>query len=375
MNLYTLDDPGTIPVRTGDSGAQARLLSPDAPEWTDTLRLVEHDTYHLPEYVVLDARLTGDRPTAFWYREDTRVFLLPLTVRPVPDSDRTDAISPYGYPGPVSNANPANPANPASPANPADPADREFWQRACAAMRDTLSAQGIVTAFVRLHPLLPAPLDVLDEAGTVVHHGETVSVDLSLSVDEMWRETRSDHRNHINRARRAGVTVTWDEWDRLDDWVAVYHENMRRLGASDYYLVPTEHIAALHDALGDRMHLATALIDGEVVGGNTFFEYKGFIQGYLASTRRENNHHADKLLYDEVRRWTRGRGNTIFHVGGGVGGAKDSLFSYKAGFSSGRHPFHTWRVVADRAGYEDLLRRKGLSPDPALMSGHFPPYR
>src|SRR4029079_8843135 len=87
------------------------------------------------------------------------------------------------------------------------------------------------------------------------------------------------------------------------------------------------------------------------------------------------NRHADKLLYDEVRRWTKSRGNTIFHVGGGVGGAKDSLFSYKAGFSAGRHPFHTWRVVTDRASYESLLRHKGVTPDPALISGHFPPYR
>jgi hypothetical protein len=359
MKLHTMVD-SSVPTSDGAAGTEARLLAPDAPEWTDALSQVDHDTYHLPAYVVLDALLTGDRPAAFWYREDDRVFLLPLTLRRVPDSNSTDAISPYGYPGPVSNA---------------DPADRGFWRRATAAMRDTLSAHGIVTAFVRLHPLLPAPLDVLDRAGTVVRHGETVSVDLSLSVDEMWHETRSDHRNHINRARRAGVTVVWDEWDRLVDWVAVYHENMRRLGASDYYLVPAGHMAALRDALGDRMHLATALVDGEVVGGNTFFEYRGIIQGYLASTRRENNHHADKLLYDEVRRWTKSRGNTIFHVGGGVGGAKDSLFSYKAGFSSGRHPFHTWRVVADRAGYEDLLRRKGLTPDPALMSGHFPPYR
>jgi hypothetical protein len=134
-------------------------------------------------------------------------------------------------------------------------------------------------------------------------------------------------------------------------------------------------MAALHQAFGDRMHLAVALLDGEVLGGNTFFEYRGFIQGYLASTRREQSHHADKLLYDEVRRWTRSRGNRIFHVGGGVGGATDSLFAYKAGFSEGRHPFHTWRVVSDPDAYEVLLRRKGLTPDEAQMSGHFPPYR
>jgi hypothetical protein len=355
----TLHDPR--PARVGDdTRGEARLLPPTSAEWADVLRRADHDIYHVPDYVVLDAKLSGDRATAFWYRDDEHVFLLPLNVRGVPGSDWSDAISPYGYPGPVSDA---------------DPSDTHFWRRACRAMVETLSADGIVTAFVRLHPALPAPLDLLGEVGTVVRHGQTVSVDLSLTVEEMWHQTRSDHRNHINRARRAGVEVVWDDWSRLDEWVAVYHENMRRLGASDYYFFPAGHLAALHDALGEKIHLAVALVDGEVIGGNTFFEYRGFVQGYVASTRFGNNHHADKLLYDEVRRWTRSRGNSLFHVGGGVGGAKDSLFSYKAGFSEGRHPFHTWRVVTDPVAYGDLLRRNGVAPDAAHMSGHFPPYR
>ena len=144
MKLYTLDEPMPIEASTG---AEARLLAPDDPEWTDALRQVDHDTYHLPEYVVLDSLLTGDRPAAFWYREGGRMFLLPLTLRRVPeppgrldlrsahtkgaDSNSTDAISPYGYPGPVSNA---------------DPADHGFWERACEGLRDTLSAHGIVGA-------------------------------------------------------------------------------------------------------------------------------------------------------------------------------------------------------------------------------------
>src|SRR5262249_4220792 len=195
------------------------------------------------------------------------------------------------------------------------------------------------------------------------------------TVEERWHQPRSEPRNPISRARRAGVPVVWDQWDRLDEWVAVYHANMRRLGASAYYFVPAAHLAATRAGLGDRMHLSIALLDGEVIGGNTFFEYRGFVQSHLASTRHESNHYADKLLYDEVRRWTKSRGNRVFNVGGGVGGAKDSLFSYKAGFSAGRHPFHTWRVVADPVGYEVLLRRGGLAPDAALMLGHFPPYR
>jgi hypothetical protein len=112
-----------------------------------------------------------------------------------------------------------------------------------------------------------------------------------------------------------------------------------------------------------------------VVGGNTFFEYRGFVQGYIASTRREDNHYADKLLYDTVRRWAKERGNRIFHFGGGVGGANDSLFSYKAGFSPRRHPFHTWRVVTDPDAYRRLVAERNPTADPDDRTGTFPPYR
>ncbi|MCM4079199.1 GNAT family N-acetyltransferase [Paractinoplanes hotanensis] len=335
----------------------AALVGPAAREWKEALHRTRHDTYHLPGYVTLDAALCSGTPAAFWYSDGSRHLLLPLILREIPGTGLRDALSPYGYPGPISDAMPG---------------DRDFWERACAAMLETLRDEGIVTAFVRMHPLLPAPLPLLARFGTMVHHGETVSMDLTVSLDEMWKQTRSDHRNHINRARRDGTEVVFDDWDRLDEWVAVYHDNMRRVGASDYYFFSREHLAAVHDVMGDRMHLAVALEDGEVVGGNTFFEHHGIATGYVSSTRRAPRRYADELLYDEVRRWCKARGDTVFHLGGGKGGEQDSLFSYKAGFSPRRHLFHTWRVVSDRMAYEDLVSAAGRDTG---ASGTFPPYR
>jgi hypothetical protein len=278
----------------------------------------------------------------------------------VPDTDLRDAASPYGYPCPVSDA---------------DAADAGFWGRACRALVALLRAQDIVTVFVRLHPLLPTPISALASVGTVVRHGETISVDLSLSVDEMWRQTRRDHRKHINHARRAEVAVVVDDWSHLDEWLGTYHDNMRRVGASEYYFFSAEHFSGLRDALGDRTHLAVAVVHGEVVGGSVFFAHRGIVQGYVQSTRGERNFHADKLLYDEIRRWGKEQGNAAYHFGGGVGGANDSLFAYKAGFSPRRHDFHTWRVVTDPDRYDDLLGRRGRAGAVSSMSGYFPPYR
>lgn len=337
---------------------EAFLLGPDAADWGEALARTSHDVYHLPEYVVMDAPLSGGAPVAVRYDEPGRVLLLPLVLRPIHESGMRDAVSPYGYPGPISNTGPE---------------DGAFWTRAGQAMVDLLHKEGIVTAFVRLHPLLPAPVDALASVGTVVHHGQTVSVDLSLSLEEMWRQTRQTRRNEISKARRAGVDIVVDDWSRFDQWIDTYHDNMRRVGASGYYFFPPAHFHALRTALGDRMHLAVALLDGQLLGGNLFFEYRGFMHSYLQSTRDGNSHHADKLLYDELRRWGRARGNTVFHLGGGLGGAHDSLFAFKAAFGAGRHDFHTWRVVTDPDSYADLLA-PGV-PVESTMSGRFPPYR
>jgi hypothetical protein len=340
--------------------ADAALVAPDSAEWSAALTHSAHDMYHEPDYVRLDAKLYGGEPIAFHYAAGGRHFLLPLIVREIPGSDRRDAISPYGYPGPVSNA---------------DLGDGAFFDGAGAALLRTLRDEGLVTAFVRLHPLLPVPLGALPKYGTVVRHGETVSMDLRVTEEQMWQQTRSDHRNHINRARRAGTKVLFDDWTRLGEWVEIYHDNMRRVGAGSYYFFTEEHLAALKGRVGERLHLAVAIEGDEVVGGNTFFEYDGICTGYVSSTRRAKNRYADELLYDEVRQWCRQRGNRVFHLGGGRGGSNDSLFSYKAGFSPCRHPFHTWRVVADPVAYAQLMRDRRPEADPADVSGSFPPYR
>jgi hypothetical protein len=337
---------------------EATLLHPDAADWGEALARTAHDVYHLPQYVMLDAPLSGGAPAAFRYDEPGRVLLVPLVLRPIEHSGLRDAASPYGYPGPVSNAHPG---------------DTGFWARAGRAMVDVLRKEGIVTAFIRLHPLLPAPVGALGNVGTIVRHGQTVSVDLSLTAEEMWRQTRRTHRNQINKARRAGVEVVVDDWSRFDEWIGIYHDNMRRVGASDYYFFPPAHFDAARHALGDRVHLAVAMAEGELLGGNLFFEYRGFMHTYLQATTDGETRHADKLLYDEVRRWGREQGNAVFHLGGGLGGAQDSLFAYKAAFGAGRHDFHTWRVVTDPDAYADLLA-PGV-PAGSTMSGRFPPYR
>ncbi len=88
--------------RGGGGCGAGRLVEPGDPAWEDALARVPHDVYHLPGYSRVEAEVLAATPVAFVYRGERHTFLLPLLLRPVPGSAGMDAVSPYGYPGPVS---------------------------------------------------------------------------------------------------------------------------------------------------------------------------------------------------------------------------------------------------------------------------------
>src|SRR5919199_2565993 len=180
----------------GDGGA-GRIVEAGDPAWDDALARVPHDVYHLAGYARVEAEAQQARPVAFLHTGERHTFLLPLLLRSVPGSTGLEALSPYGYPGPVSDA-------------PLD--DETSWREAVQSLQDCLSATGVVTCFVRLHPLLPGRLDALARAGTVVQHGPPVSIDLPPPAAVLWAGPRSNHRRNIEQGRRSGLQVVVDDW-------------------------------------------------------------------------------------------------------------------------------------------------------------------
>lgn len=339
---------------------QGSLLSAASPAWADCLRQAPHDVYHVPEYVVADARHQGGVPVAFRFSSGGRVLLVPLVLREVPGADGADAVSPYGYGGPVSDA---------------PTTDEDFWCRATSSLVEVLAQEGVVSAFIRVHPLLGASDAALRRLGDVVEHGETVSVDLTCSDAEIWSATRASHRNEISRARRAGIVVGVDDWPLLATWTSLYHETMARLGADSSYFFTEDYFSDLHETLQGRVHLFLAHQGDDVVAGQLVFHHGRIVHTHLSATRSGTARlHADKLLYDEVRRWAKAQGARVHHLGGGVGGGTDGLFAFKSGFGTGRQPFRTWRVITDPAAYQRLTDR--ARTEGRLLAGDFfPAYR
>jgi hypothetical protein len=335
-------------------------ILPESEQWRRMLTTLEHDVYHLPSYAALAAATEGGQAGALVVDEPQGRLLLPLVIRTIA-SARVDAVSPYGYPGPIWSA----------------AASGEFVQAALAAAVARLQSMEVVSAFVRLHPTLNADLTPLRDFGDVVAGAETVCMDLTLSLDDMWRETRENHRRSIRRAERDGFEVHCDtEWRCFDEFLVAYRETMARVDAADYYYFSDQYFSDLRAALGARLHLVTANRDGRVAAAALFTECSGIVQYHLGGTRDEFLRHAPmKLVFHFARAWFKERGATLLHLGGGVSSRDDSLFHFKAGFSSRRARFHSWRLVTARETYEELVAHWRQEAGRAPGGGFFPAYR
>jgi len=349
-----------------------RFLDIHSPLWTGCLSNRVHDFYHLPEYVRLCAEQDAGEPLAFVARSGGNCFFVPLIVRPVElpgqaASDLFDATTPYGYPCPLVFAPNGGEA------------DADFLDQAFEALAHALRERRIISAFFRLHPLLPLPLATLQRRGCLVQHGQTVFIDLALSQEELWQQTRASHRNKICRAKRSHYVADMALGrENLDHFVELYAETMHRVGAAKHYFFSRDYFVQLTQGISEHLHLCLIRIEGKVAAGGMFSETCGIVQYHLGGTKNEFlKHHGAKFMFDFVRTWAKERGNRVFHLGGGLGGAEDSLFDFKAGFSPMRRPFHTWRLIADHDAYSAAIsqweRRAAKKADPP--EGFFPAYR
>lgn len=343
-------------------------------EWTDVLaECAAHDFYHLPGYHALAERRGEGEAQLFVYRDEAGVIALPLLIRAldtVPGLEEAgrgwcDANSVYGYAGPI-----------ASSASPATKTVSGFQT----ALESSLREMRVASLFSRLHPLLPQR-NLVNGLGEYVPTGTTVSIDLTLPLTAQRERMREAHRRSAQKARDEGLVVVEDrEKAHLARFVEIYRENMTRVQASDYYFFDQAYFDELFASLGESARLFVALADGKVACGAMFIFSGGIVQYHLGGTATEFLRLGPtKLLMDEVRIAATKEGCTALHLGGGLGGQRDSLFQFKSGFSDRTHEFAVWRWILDAEKYDALsqARARWSEREGKILAGgeYFPLYR
>lgn len=344
----------------------AEFITPADKRWKQFLLQTKHDFYHLPSYVALAAEQEEGYATAFYAENGAAKFLVPLLLRSLPTSLGAsplwrDATNPYGYPAPLLYPE----------------GDMEQLQLFLQAFREAGLSEKIVSVFLRLHPLLPMPVEPMEEFGEVIRHGQTIYMDLKASEEEILRGIRKNHRYDIRKLTGAGYVAQMDHWEHYTQFVDIYRATMRRVEADDAYLFEGPYFERLRDTLGDVLHICTVSSpQGDVAAGALFTNICGIVQYHLSGTADAYQHDSpNKLMVDCARHWAVEQGAEYFHMGGGVGAREDSLFTFKSGFSRLRSEFLSYRMIFDEDKYQKLL---GLWRDAGGVPGddsYFPLYR
>jgi serine/alanine adding enzyme len=321
----------------------------------------EPDVYYRPGYCAAHEAAGHGEVVAV----ATEHALWPLLLRRLPfGEDGQDAATPYGYGGLL-------------PAGPGAVSATDLEQ-----LRAWCVANDVVSALVRLHPLLGGPAQLAGLAGwdglEVREFGPTTAVD-PRRID---RET--GRLGGMSKGRKADLTIARREldlsWgagdDALDRFREIYDGTMERLGAGEFYLFPPAYYRALTDGLGENLALALALRGDEAVGGALFLaDPEGQFAHYHLSGTTEVGRElkAGTLLVHGGAEWAAERGAERFHLGGGTSGA-DSLFAFKKSFGGEELSYGFATLVADAQRYETLVARRSEEPEPP-RPGFFPAYR
>ena len=323
--------------------------------WLDALaQCGPYDTYHLPAYHALAAGQGEGEPHLFFFEDQGRCAALPFLLRPLAavegleGSRHRDAASAYGYPGLLASVN----RNDAT----AD-AFRAGFQ---AALREAMADLNVVSFFGRQNPLIDTAWLFLPMAETT-RPGPTVAVDLALPEEEQVDSMRRDHRYDVRRARKTGMLVKEDFHSlHVDTFRRLYEETMDRAGAAKYYYFSPEYFTKINELLRGNVKLLFSEQGGNVISGAMFLLTGNIIQYHLSgtATRSLKCRGGMKVLLDEVRVWGSRNGFRWLHLGGGLGAHEDSLFQFKAGFSTTRFQFETARLVLQPKLYHELTRKR-----------------
>jgi lipid II:glycine glycyltransferase (peptidoglycan interpeptide bridge formation enzyme) len=186
--------------------------------------------------------------------------------------------------------------------------------------------------------------------------GETVAVDLTQNFENYWNSLPKKHKREILFFQKNNYKSVYstNESD-IKEFHDLYSATMLRRGASRNYFFTGDYFQKLLSIKKANPVLRAVYHENKIVSAAIFTSVGSNIH-YLYSGSYINilPHSALKLiLHDEIVQ-NLGREKKFLHLGGGLGGQRDSLFDFKNGFGKVILNFSADRMILIREIYDWL---------------------
>jgi hypothetical protein len=351
--------------RTSNSGI---ISTSDAGLWRDlVVSSSAPDVYFLPEYLGFFERWGEGEALLFFYQDNGNTLLYPFLRRPLPELKDLETVSrrhcdvstAYGYGGPLVSMQGDDP---------------DFVSRARSHLETLFEQMGVVTEFVRFHPLLENHLVWQTIPTEFVQ--KTVAIDLSGPQDTLWEQmnsnTRRKVRSSFNHDLEVEISHAPDEYAQF--W-SLYTSTMERLQATEYYRFSLEYVLGVGEVLGENAMSCIVRHRGRPAAAGIFLKYGPFLHYHLGGSDEEllPLRPNDRMFF-EMACWGMANLARLFHLGGGYR-ANDSLFRFKTGFSKDLRDFHVGKIVNDEEMNAVLTKARLRTGKPPPATDFFPAYR
>ena len=153
---------------------------------------------------------------------------LPLIFRKISGTDYYDATSVYGYAGPI------------------EKRGSYFEQSAFKnELHQFLFKHKVISVFSRLHPYIDGQSHTLKDLGEICFHNLVVNIDLTQTLDEQRSRFNKRLKTYINKARRECSVIEATTTQHIQEFAAMYNENMLRVGAEKTYFFDEQYFIDL----------------------------------------------------------------------------------------------------------------------------------
>ena len=310
-----------------------------------------HDIYYYHGYVNA-FKLHGDGAPILIYYESTNVrgmyvtmkrdlSLLPCANGMIQAGEWFDLTSPYGYGGWLFEGD----------------MDEEKLHSFYEEYKTYMLVHHYVCNFVRYSPVLQNA-DVMKPLGNVTDLGMTITIDLS-SEELIWNNITSKNRNMIRKAIKNNVVIEHSKptTQLMSTFKQIYDQTMKLDQAIDYYFFGDSFYQSLIDDLSDNTEVFYAKKDDRIIAVSIILFANGKMHYHLSGTEGAYRNLAPtNLLLYEAALWGHSKGFDQFHLGGGLGSDKDSLYKFKASFNrQGDKQFSIGKEIFNNEMYKQLV--------------------
>jgi len=323
----------------------------DCVQWSEILKYFEYtDIYHAFEYVNLESARIGGSPSIAIIQMSTGFIGIPLIFRKIPNESRyIDAVSVYGYNGVLTSAS-------------IETAD---FISGVDKIKTALAQRNCVSFFNRESNFSSYRLPDSIQAGKVL------GVDLTQTPEAYEQSLPRRIRQQVRALRKLNYTVTQSSApENILEFCEVYKETMLRRNAAAHYFFSYDYFNTLLNINQKNLSLKTVYHEGKMICGAIFAtEGDHLYYMFSGSLIDVTPYPAIRLVFDEVILENLNKGKKILHLGGGFGGAEDSLYQFKNFFGKIVLPFYVTRWILLPEIYHSL------SANANSADTFFPKYR